>query len=222
MTKKENKRIAIFGVQGSGKGTQAEMLSRFCDLAYISTGDIFRREIKDKTKLGEAAAKFIQDGHLVPDEITNSMVKKYLEQTKTQNKGFVLDGFPRTLAQAQALAKMTTLTDVVVIEISDEEAVSRLAGRLACQCGLSYHREFNPPKKPGICDRCGQKLFVRDDDKPEAIKKRIAIYHQETEPILNYYQKIEILRTVNGRKTIKEVFEEISRELNLKCELPKD
>lgn len=215
---KENKsikKIIIFGVQGSGKGTQAEMISRYCYLKYISTGDIFRREIKDGTELGRQAAYYINDGHLVPDEITNSMVKKNLNLPVANKKGFVLDGYPRTLAQAKALDAMADLTDAVVIDITDREAVARLAGRLACKCGLSYHQIFNPPKRAGFCDRCGGKLFVRDDDKLEAIKKRIKIYHQETEPLIDYYADKGILKKIDGAKEIRAVFEDIVRELKI-------
>jgi len=209
------KKIIIFGVQGSGKGTQAEMISRHCGLAYISTGDIFRREIKDQTELGKLAAGYINDGHLVPDDITNSMVEKYLNLPASKNNGFVLDGYPRTLAQAQALDAMISLTDAVVIDITDQEAVFRLGGRLACKCGLSYHQKFNPPKKAGFCDRCGGQLFVRDDDKPAAIKKRIKIYHQETEPLIDYYENKGLLKKIDGAKEIKLVFEDIVNKLNL-------
>lgn len=213
--KHQARKILVFGAQGSGKGTQAELISRNCRFNYISTGDIFRREIKKKTKLGSLALKYINDGKLVPDSVTNDMVKKYLNKPDTKKRGFVLDGYPRTLAQKQALEKMEKITDVIVIEISDQEAVKRLGGRLACICGLSYHVKFNPPKKKGICDRCGRKLFVRDDDKPKAIRERLKNYHRQTKILYDDYKKQNLLHVINGQQPIEKVFADIAKNLEL-------
>lgn len=218
--KHQTKKILMFGAQGSGKGTQAELISRSCGYVYISTGDIFRREIKNKTKLGKQALAYINAGKLVPDKITNQMVKNHLNKPQARKKGVVLDGYPRTLLQKRALDKITEITDAVVINITDHEAIFRLGGRLACKCGLSYHIRFNPPKKKGVCDRCGEKLFVRDDDTPAAIKQRLITYHRETEVIFASYRKHGILHIINGMQSIKEVTADIIKALDLKsCKL---
>jgi len=202
-------RIIIFGPQGSGKGTQAELIARRHNWPYISTGDIFRYHLKNQTALGKKVAEYITAGHLVPDELTNEIVQDRIHQPDCA-VGFVLDGYPRNKSQLEFLNSITKIDFAIVIEISDAEAVKRLAGRLACKCGLSYHIEFNPPKKPGICDKCGDAIFRRDDDEPKAIKKRLEIYHQETEPLLEVYQKQGILYKVDGSKTIEEVYNQVN------------
>jgi len=201
-------RIIIFGPQGSGKGTQAELIARRQGWPYISTGDIFRYHLKNKTDLGRRVESYLNEGHLVPDELTNEIVKDRLQQPDCIS-GFVLDGYPRNKAQLDFLNSIAEIDLAIVIDLSDRESISRLAGRFACKCGLSYHLQFNPPKKPGICDKCGNKLYRRDDDKPDAIKKRLEIYHQETESLFSYFEKKGIFYRVNGSRPIGEVYKQI-------------
>lgn len=202
--------IVVFGPQGSGKGTQAELIARRHGLAYISTGDIFRYHLKNKTKLGQKVAKYVNTGHLVPDELTNEIVQDRIHQPDC-TVGFVLDGYPRNKNQLEFLNQISRIDYAIVIELKDEEAIKRLGGRLACRCGLSYHVEFNPPKKEGICDKCGEKLFKREDDQPKAIKKRLGIYHQETEPLFAEYEKQGILHRIDGSKSIEEVYQQVNQ-----------
>lgn len=206
-------RIIIFGPQGSGKGTQAELIARRHGLPYISTGDIFRFNIKNETELGKKVQEFMSAGNLVPDELTNEIVHNRINQPDCE-AGFVLDGYPRNVAQQKFLEGITQADHAVVIEISDEEAVKRLSNRLACKCGLSYHTQFNPPHEAGKCDKCGGELYKRDDDQPEAIKNRLEIYHQETEPVYTKYDQKGILHKVDGEKTIEEVYEQIDKALS--------
>ncbi|MAF24851.1 adenylate kinase [bacterium] len=213
-------KIIIFGVQGSGKGTQAELLARACNFVYVSTGDAYRREVELATDLGKQVQKIIDSGSLAPDEITNKLVAKRLTSADCHEQGFVLDGYPRNEAQQKALADLTEIAAAVEIKISDEEAVARLSGRLACRCGLSYHAKARPPKKEGICDVCDAQLYMRDDDKPEAIKERIAIYHKQTEPLLESYREQGLLHTVNGEQEIRQVFTDIAASLHLDCNYP--
>jgi len=203
-------KIVIFGPQGSGKGTQAELIARRQGWPYISTGDIFRYHLKNKTELGKKAAEYMDKGHLVPDEVTNEIVEDRIHQPDCA-VGFVLDGYPRNKTQLEFLDGVADIDLAIVIEITDQEAVKRLGGRLACKCGLSYHVEFNPPRKEGICDKCGDQLFKRDDDTSEAIKKRLEIYHQETEPLVDIYQQQGILHKVDGSKSIEEVYQQIEK-----------
>ncbi|HLC90111.1 MAG TPA: adenylate kinase [Patescibacteria group bacterium] len=203
-------KIIIFGPQGSGKGTQAELIARRYHWPYISTGDIFRYHLKNQTELGKQVNQYIQEGHLVPDELTNEIIKDRIHQPDCE-VGFVLDGYPRNKNQFNFLDQLTKIDLAVVIDLSDQAAVKRLSGRLACKCGLSYHLDFNPPKKPGICDRCSSELFQRDDDQPEAIKKRLEIYHHQTEPIFSAYEKQGILSKVDGAKSIEEVYQQIEK-----------
>lgn len=203
-------RILVFGPQGSGKGTQAELISRKYQLPYIATGDIFRFHLKTGTDLGQKVKSYTDAGELVPDSLTNELVRDRILQPDCAI-GFVMDGYPRNKNQLEFLETITKIDHVFVINLTDEQAVDRLKDRLACKCGLSYHKKYNPPKKAGICDKCGDELFVRDDDKPKAIKKRLAIYHQETEPLLKVYKKKGILHEINGDQTIEEVFSEIDK-----------
>jgi adenylate kinase len=202
-------RIAILGPQGAGKGTQAELIAQHFHLPVISTGEIFRQEIKAGTELGRLTSFYIKEGKLVPDEITNELVKLRLFQDDCQN-GFVLDGYPRNVFQLGAIERITDLTHVIQLDISDTEAFRRLMGRRFCpQCGRNYHLEFKPPKKNGLCDFCGIPLQTREDDKPEAIQERLRIYHRETEPVLGFYQGKGILYKINGEQPIEKVFAEI-------------
>lgn len=208
-----NKNIIIIGPQGSGKGTQADIISAKFNIPHISTGDIFRQNIKKKTKLGEEIKSFTEQGHLVPDEITNAVIKKRLEQKDCQ-KGFVLDGFPRNLEQANFLDSITNISLVLEIWISDKESIKRISGRRTCpKCGKIYHLDFNPSKKKNICDECGEKLIIRADDKPKAIAKRLKIYHNETSPLVSYYKKKKIHAKINGAPAITKVTREIMKVL---------
>ena len=207
------KNILIFGPQGSGKGTQAELIARRHGLAYISTGDIFRYHLKNQTALGQQIQSYVNAGRLVPDELTNKIVQERLEQPDC-NLGFVLDGYPRNLVQQEFLDTSAKADYAIGIALSDQQAIERLFGRLACKCGLSYHLVYTPPKKAGICNHCGDQLFKRDDDQPEAIKKRLAIYHQETEPLFAIYQKRGIWRPVDGSGSIEAVYQQIERIIN--------
>ncbi len=213
MAEKNVKRILVFGVQGSGKGTQAAMIGEKYNISYIATGDIFRYETKEGTDLGKQVKSYTDKGQLVPDELTNEVIANRLNQPDCKEKGFVGDGFPRNKVQQEFLNELVDFTHVFVIKVSYEEAISRLSGRLACKCGLSYHVKFKPPKVEGVCDKCGQKLFVRDDDKEEAIKERIKIYHQETEPLLDSYRQKGILHEINGEQDIDKVFDNIVQAL---------
>lgn len=205
-------KVIIFGPQGSGKGTQAELIARRYSLPYISTGDIFRYHLKNKTELGEKVNQFISEGKLVPDDLTNEIVKDRLSQPDC-SVGFVLDGYPRNKNQQEFLAVISDVDFAIVIEINDTEAIKRLSGRLACKCGLSYHAEFNPPKVENICDKCGSELFRRDDDQPEAINQRLKIYHTETESVFDFYEKQGRLYKVNGDQAIEAVYQIIEKIL---------
>jgi len=202
-------KIVLFGPAGSGKGTQAVMLSKKYDLPILAVGDIFRREIKNQTDLGKSIASMINRGQLIPDKITTQIVLKELAGEKYKN-GFILDGYPRNIRQLEDLEKSLGVTHAIELMVSDNEAIKRLSNRRICsKCGAIYHLQNKPPKRNGVCDVCGGKLIVRDDDKLEAIKKRLEIYHQETEPILNYYFEKKKLIRVNGEQSIEKIFGDI-------------
>ena len=205
--------IIICGPQGSGKGTQAELIARRHDVPYVSTGDIFRYHLKNQTPLGRQVGSYLNAGALVPDVLTNEIVKGRLEQPDCAT-GFVLDGYPRNQAQQTFLATVAAIDLTVVINLPDAAAIERLGGRLACRCGLSYHTVYNPPKKAGICDKCGSELFRRDDDQPSAIAQRLAIYHHETEPLFVAYRQQGILHTVDGAGSIDAVCQQIEAIIN--------
>ncbi len=206
-------KIIVFGPQGSGKGTQAELIARRHDWPYISTGDIFRYHLKNETDLGKKANEYMKNGSLVPDELTNEIVRERISRPDCA-LGFVLDGYPRNKSQLEFLDKVSKIDLAIVINLSNEEAIKRLSGRLACKCGLSYHVDFNPPKKEGVCNKCGEKLFRREDDNFEAIKKRLEIYHRETKPLLDSYQEKGKLSSVDGSKSIEEVYRQIEEIIN--------
>ena len=207
--------ILIFGAQGSGKGTQAELLAQTCGSMNISIGNIFRQEVYKKTTLGTTAKQYTDQGKLVPDEVVNEIIANRLRQKDVQEHGFVLEGYPRNQTQADALEKVVPITDAVVIDISDTEAMMRISKRLSCVCGKTYHQDHNPPKVDSICDECGAKLFVRDDDKPEAIQKRLEIYHKNTEPMFSHYEKKGILHRINGEQKISDVYKDILHALGI-------
>ena len=202
-------KIAMFGPQGSGKGTQAEMLARKYNLPVLSTGEVLRTEIKNKTELGKLADNLINKGQLVPDEIINGIVLGEISTPKYQD-GFILDGYPRNMNQLEVLEKDIGLDLAILLEIKDEEVQERLASRRVCSnCGAIYNVLNKSPRQNGICDVCEGHLVTRDDDQPEAIAKRLQIYHTETEPLTNYYEEKRKLIKVNGTGPIEKIFENI-------------
>ncbi len=205
-------KIIFFGPQGSGKGTQAELLSKKFNIPIISPGSIYRQEIAKKTKLGKIATEYLNKGKLAPSNLTNEIMEKHLKKMDCK-KGFILDGYPRDLIQAQFLDKTTKIDCAIEIVLSNKKCLSRFIGRRNCICGAVYHLKFNPPKKMGICDKCGKSLFIREDEKPEAIKKRLQIYFQKTKPLLKEYQKKGILIKINGDQSIQNAHKEIIKQL---------
>ena len=212
-------KIIMLGAPGAGKGTQAQMIADKFNIPHISTGDIFRANIKNGTELGKKAKEFMDKGLLVPDELTVQLLLDRVASDDCKN-GYVLDGFPRTIPQADVLdAELTKLGDkvdfAVNVDVPDENIVRRMSGRRAClKCGATYHIEHIPPKKEGICDKCGSELVQREDDKPETVQNRLSVYHEQTQPLIDYYDKKNILKTVDGTKDMQEVFNEIVKILN--------
>ena len=204
-------KIIMLGAPGAGKGTQAKMIAEKYQIPHVSTGDIFRANIKNGTELGLEAKKYMDQGLLVPDELTVKILLDRVAQADCAN-GYVLDGFPRTIPQAQvldeALNKLGESVDYAInVDVPDENIVRRMSGRRAClKCGATYHIEHIPPKKEGICDKCGSELILRDDDKPETVKKRLDVYHDQTQPLIDYYQKQGILKSVDGTMPMEDVF----------------
>ena len=207
-------KIIMLGAPGAGKGTQAKMIAEKYGIPHISTGDIFRSNIKDGTELGMEAKKYMDQGLLVPDELTVKILLERVARADCMN-GYVLDGFPRTIPQAevldQALEKIGDQIDFAVnVSVPDENIVKRMSGRRACVgCGATYHIEHIPPKKEGICDTCGMELILREDDKPETVQNRLNVYHSQTQPLIEFYQKKGILQTVDGTVDMKAVFDAI-------------
>lgn len=197
--------IIFFGAPGAGKGTQAEIVSKKLNIPTISTGNIIREAIKNGTEMGLAAKSCIEAGKLVPDETVIGIIKDRLDMDDCKN-GFILDGFPRTIPQAEALDKMGVKIDVVLnIEVDDADIIERMSGRRTCpKCGGTYHIIFNPTKKDGVCDSCGAELTIRKDDDPEVVKNRLEVYHNETEPLKDFYEKKGVLKTVVGQKELKD------------------
>ncbi len=196
-------KLIMLGAPGAGKGTQADILSRKLGIPAISTGNILRSAVKNGTPVGLQAKSYMDAGKLVPDEVIIGIVAERLNEPDCQ-QGFILDGVPRTIAQAEALEKAGIRFDhVVSIEISDETIVARMGGRRACpSCGATYHVVSAPPKAEGVCDKCGADLVLRDDDRPETVQRRLAVYHQETEPLKSFYEKRNVLRSVDNQPTI--------------------
>lgn len=208
-------KIIMLGAPGAGKGTQAKQIADKYGIPHISTGDIFRANLKAGTELGKKAKQYMDQGLLVPDELTCDLVMDRIAQDDCAG-GFVLDGFPRTIPQAQALdtalGKLGQKMDYAIdVDVPDESIVSRMAGRRAClNCGATYHIVSIPPKKEGICDRCGSPVVLRDDDKPETVSKRLAVYHEQTQPLIDYYKGQGILKTVDGTQPMEKVFADIA------------
>ena len=212
-------KIVMLGAPGAGKGTQAKMIAENYQIPHISTGDMFRLNIKNGTELGMEAKKYMDQGLLVPDELT---VRIFLDRVAKDDckNGYVLDGFPRTIPQAEvleeALDKLGDKIDYAIdVEVPDENIIRRMGGRRAClACGATYHIEHVPPKKEGICDKCGQELVLRDDDKPETVKNRLQVYKEQTQPLIDFYTERGVLHNVDGTKDMNEVFEAIVAILN--------
>ena len=208
-------KIIMLGAPGAGKGTQAKRIADKWKLPHISTGDIFRANIKNGTELGMEAKKYMDKGALVPDELT---VKILLDRVSAKDceDGYVLDGFPRTIPQAEVLDKaLEELGDsidyAINVDVPDDSIISRMSGRRACvSCGATYHVEFAPTKTEGICERCWKDLILREDDKPETVKKRLMVYHEQTQPLIDYYAGKNILKSVDGTKDMEEVFKDIT------------
>ena len=204
-------KIIMLGAPGAGKGTQAKRIAEQYSIPHISTGDIFRANIKNNTELGKKAKSYMDQGLLVPDELTCDLVVDRIKQDDCK-RGYILDGFPRTIPQAQALdAALSSMNDkmdyAIDVDVPDENIVSRMSGRRACVgCGATYHVVYNAPKAEGICDACGEKLILRDDDKPETVQKRLTVYHEQTQPLIDYYKNAGILRTVDGTMEMDQVF----------------
>ena len=208
-------KIVMLGASGAGKGTQAKMIAAKYQIPHISTGDIFRANIKNGTELGKKAKSYMDQGLLVPDELTVDLVIDRLAQDDCKN-GYILDGFPRTIPQAEALdaalAKLGEKMDYAIdVDVPDENIVSRMSGRRACTgCGATYHIVYNPSKKGECCEVCGEKLILRDDDKPETVQKRLNVYHEQTQPLIDYYKAKGILNEVDGTVDMKDVFAAIT------------
>ncbi|MBW1990610.1 MAG: adenylate kinase [Deltaproteobacteria bacterium] len=206
--------LILLGGPGAGKGTQAKKLIEKYQIPQVSTGDILREAVKEGTPLGKKAKEFMDAGQLVPDEVVIGIVEERLKQPDCQ-KGFILDGFPRTVPQAEALdqvlAKMNSGIDhVISIEVDEEELVTRLTGRRTCRnCGQMYHIKFNPPKQEGVCDKCGGELYQRDDDNEATVRSRLATYNQATKPLVDYYAGKGLLRTIPGAGQIDDIFNKI-------------
>lgn len=197
--------IIFFGAPGAGKGTQAEIVSQKLNIPTISTGAIIRAAIKAGTDMGKSAQSFIEKGSLVPDEVVIGIIKDRLDEDDCKN-GFILDGFPRTIPQAEALDRMGIKIDVVLeLLVSDDEIVTRMSGRRVCpQCGATYHTMFNPSTAGENCDKCGEALSIRKDDAPEVVKSRLVVYHNETEPLKEYYGKKGLVKTIIGQEKLED------------------
>ena len=211
-------KIIMLGAPGAGKGTQAKRIAAKYEIPHISTGDIFRANIKNQTELGRKAKEYMDQGMLVPDELTLELIMDRFTNDDCKN-GYVLDGFPRTIPQAEALTKaladkQDAVDYAINVDVPDEAIVSRMSGRRAClACGGTYHIKFNPTKVEGVCDACGGELVLRNDDKPETVQKRLDVYHEQTQPLIDYYQAQNILKEVDGTLDMEEVFQAIVKIL---------
>lgn len=207
-------RLIMLGAPGAGKGTQAKKLAAKYDIPHISTGDIFRANIKNETELGHKAKEYMDQGLLVPDSLTLELVADRLSQADAQN-GFVLDGFPRTIPQATNLDETLTAMDSPIdaalnIHVEDDVIIKRMSGRRACEkCGATYHIINNPPQEEGVCDICGGKLVLRKDDEPETVQKRLQVYHDQTQPLIDFYEAKGLLKTVDGTMPIDVIFDTV-------------
>ena len=211
-------KIIMLGAPGAGKGTQAKMIAEKCGIPHISTGDIFRANIKNGPELGAKAKEYMDKGLLVPDELVCDLVVDRIQQADCE-KGYILDGFPRTIPQAEALENALNAIEqkldyAIDIDVPDENIINRMSGRRACVgCGATYHVLFNPTKVEGKCDVCGESLILRDDDKPETVKKRLDVYHTQTEPLIDFYTERKVLVEVDGTQSMDKVFDDIMKIL---------
>ena len=211
-------KIIMLGAPGAGKGTQAKMIAEKCGIPHISTGDIFRANIKTGTELGAKAKEYMDKGLLVPDELVCDLVVDRIQQADCE-KGYILDGFPRTIPQAEALENALNAIEqkldyAIDIDVPDENIINRMSGRRACVgCGATYHVLFNPTKVEGKCDVCGESLILRDDDKPETVKKRLDVYHTQTQPLIDFYTERKVLVEVDGTQSMDKVFDDIMKIL---------
>ena len=211
-------KIIMLGAPGAGKGTQAKKIAEKYGIPHISTGDIFRANIKEGTELGKKAKEYMDQGALVPDSLTLDLIMDRFKAPDCAN-GYVLDGFPRTIPQAEALTETlaeagAAMDYAINVEVPDAAIVERMSGRRAClKCGATYHIVYNAPKTEGVCDTCGEELVLRKDDAPETVLNRLSVYHEQTQPLIDYYQKQGILREVDGTKELNEVFNAIIAEL---------
>ena len=211
-------KLILLGAPGAGKGTQAEVICEKLSSPAISTGNIIREALKSGTEMGKRAKSYMDEGKLVPDEVVIGIIKDRLAQDDCKN-GYVLDGFPRTIPQAEVLdEKLSELGEkvdyAINVDVPDENIVNRMSGRRAClSCGATYHIVSIPPKKEGICDVCGSELVLRDDDKPETVQNRLKVYHDQTQPLINFYEKKGVLRSVDGTLPMEEVFTAITKIL---------
>lgn len=211
-------KIIMLGAPGAGKGTQAKMIAEKCGILHISTGDIFRANIKNGTELGAKAKEYMDKGLLVPDELVCDLVVDRIQQADCE-KGYILDGFPRTIPQAEALENALNAIEqkldyAIDIDVPDENIINRMSGRRACVgCGATYHVLFNPTKVEGKCDVCGESLILRDDDKPETVKKRLDVYHTQTQPLIDFYTERKVLVEVDGTQSMDKVFDDIMKIL---------
>ena len=207
--------IIMLGAPGAGKGTQAEMIADKYGIPHISTGDIFRMNIRENTELGQKAKVYMDRGDLVPDELTTNLVSDRIRKPDCE-KGFILDGFPRTINQAECLEKELKelglqIDHAIDVDVPDEAIVRRMSGRRFCpKCGAVYHVEYLKPAKEGICDRCGAELVLRDDDVPETVQKRLDVYHAQTEPLISFYSERELLRKLDGTRDKEVIFRDIT------------
>ena len=196
--------LILMGAPGAGKGTQSEKISAKWNIPAVSTGDMLRAAVKEGTEMGVKAKSFMDAGQLVPDEVVIGIIKDYLSSDKCKN-GFILDGFPRSIPQAEALDAMGVKIDAALsLEVADEKIVERMSGRRVCHCGASYHVAYLPPKTEGICDKCGAELYIRDDDAEATVRKRLDTFHAQTEPLKDYYGAKGILVTVEGREEVED------------------
>ena len=196
-------RLILLGAPGAGKGTQADFITEKLGIPVVSTGNLLRSAIAHGTELGKKAASYMDNGSLVPDELVLDLVRERISQPDCQ-KGMIFDGFPRTLAQAEALDKVMEVDMVLFLKVEDEAIVQRMSGRRTCpECQTTYHVVSHPPRVEGICDKCGAALGIRKDDRPEVVRQRLAVYHKQTEPIVKYYQQKGLLRVIDSEETVE-------------------
>lgn len=205
--------LVFLGPPGAGKGTIAALVKDHLKIPHISTGELFRAAIKDETSLGLQVKDLLAKGELVPDELTIEIVKERLNQDDTSN-GFLLDGFPRTILQAEALSKISSISHVINFELHDSEIIKRLSGRRVCKkCGNGFHIDFIPPKKEGVCDHCGGELFTRPDDSIDAISYRLEVYKKQTEPLIQFYSNTGLIKNIDASPSVEIVFESLKTVL---------